>query len=163
MLSYMLHMTLTYLLSRIIAIFDSMSNQDTFTEVCGVLQRWLVKVYKIPSARLNIRMVHVRVSIFPLFVLSYSLSPRSLSNKTLLTVVPLLCIMHKPFSLMLQPTPNTSWYALFCDLIAFQLTILYQRTDLNDVEVNELWKIENLPSLRSRFIQYIRDVEMEVQ
>jgi hypothetical protein len=69
MLSYMLQETLTYVLSRIIAIFDSMSNQETFTEVCGVLRRWLVKVYKIPSARLNIHNVHVRVSIFPLFVL----------------------------------------------------------------------------------------------
>jgi hypothetical protein len=69
MLSFMLQKTLTYVISRIIAIFDSMSNQDTFTEVCGVLQRWLVKVYKIPSARLNIRMVHVKVSIFPLFIL----------------------------------------------------------------------------------------------
>ena len=57
------------------AIFDSMSNQQTFQEVCDVLQRWLAKVYKLSLAKLNICRVHVKVSIFAFFLVFYLIVP----------------------------------------------------------------------------------------
>ena len=97
--------------SRIMAIFDSMSDLHTFNNVCEVLQAWLGRVFHItPSAKLNICRVHVNVSIHPVSVFISFTFLRSLSKQMGMTVDHLWFILSKHFSLMQLHIPNTFWY-----------------------------------------------------